>query len=55
MNVFQNTDHDISSDKFESDNKESESKKAEPSTIQKNDSLIKYAQTPKFVCESGNL
>ena len=48
LNVFQNTDLDQLTDKFKVDEEPSVSKKADPSSVQKNDSLIEYSQTPKF-------
>ena len=53
LNVFQNTDEDPSTDNFKGQDQPSVSKNADHSSVQKNDSLIKYAQTPKFMCESG--
>ena len=55
LNVFQNTDLDQLTDKFKVDEEPSVSKKGDPTSVQKNDSLMKYSQTPKFMCESGNI
>ena len=55
LNEFQNTDQDPSPDKFKNGIQDCSFKKQEPPTEQKNDSMIEYAQTPKFTCESGNI